>query len=162
MAVVGDLIAPRHRGRYQGLFGSVFGVSVVAGPLLGGFFVDNLSWRWIFYVNLPLGSFALAVIATAFGSRQVTMRHRIDWLGAVLAAGLSGVILYTSSRSRVSSVWASLAMKSPFAGDKRDRPQSQRRRKSGSPYLRAGSMPVRPCRVAKSVAAARVETPIFA
>ncbi len=97
MAVVGDLVAPRDRGRYQGLFGGVFGVAVVAGPLLGGFFVDNLSWRWIFYINLPLGAVALAVIATAFHSRQVTERHRIDWLGTiVLAAGLSGVILYTS------------------------------------------------------------------
>jgi EmrB/QacA subfamily drug resistance transporter len=97
MAVVGDFVAPRDRGRYQGLFGGVFGVSVVAGPLLGGFFVDNLSWRWIFYINLPLGLVALAVIATAFRSRQVTKRHRIDWLGTVvLAAGLSGVILYTS------------------------------------------------------------------
>jgi EmrB/QacA subfamily drug resistance transporter len=97
MAVVGDLVAPRDRGRYQGLFGGVFGISVVAGPLLGGFFVDNLSWRWIFYVNLPLGLVALAVIATTFRSRQVTARHRIDWLGtSVLAAGLSGVILYTS------------------------------------------------------------------
>ena len=72
MAVVGDLVAPRDRGRYQGLFGGVFGVSVVAGPLLGGFFVDNLSWRWIFYVNVPLGLTALAVIATAFQSRQAT------------------------------------------------------------------------------------------
>ena len=97
MAVVGDLVAPRDRGRYQGLFGGVFGVSVVAGPLLGGFFVDNLSWRWIFYINLPLGLVALAVISTAFSSRQMTTRHRIDYLGAVvLAAGLSGVILYTS------------------------------------------------------------------
>ena len=97
MAVVGDLVAPRDRGRYQGLFGGVFGISVVAGPLLGGFFVDNLSWQWIFYVNLPLGLVALAVIATTFRSPQVTTRHRIDWLGtSVLAAGLSGVILYTS------------------------------------------------------------------
>ncbi|HET9673542.1 MAG TPA: MDR family MFS transporter [Gaiellaceae bacterium] len=97
MAVVGDLVAPRDRGRYQGLFGGVFGISVVAGPLLGGFFVDNLSWQWIFYVNLPLGLVALAVIATTFRSRQVTTRHRIDWLGTiVLTAGLSGVILYTS------------------------------------------------------------------
>jgi EmrB/QacA subfamily drug resistance transporter len=97
MAAVGDLVAPRDRGRYQGLFGGVFGVSVVAGPLLGGFLVDNLSWRWIFYVNLPLGLAALAVIRIAFPSRQVTARHRIDWLGtAVLGAGLSAVILYTS------------------------------------------------------------------
>ena len=97
MAVVGDLVAPRDRGRYQGLFGAVFGVSVVAGPLLGGFFVDNLSWRWIFYINLPLGAVALAVISSAFRSRQTTERHRIDYLGTVvLAAGLSGIILYTS------------------------------------------------------------------
>ena len=72
MAVVGDLVAPRDRGRYQGLFGGVFGVSTVAGPLLGGFFVDNLSWRWIFYINLPLGAVALAVISTAFRSQQTT------------------------------------------------------------------------------------------
>src|SRR5213080_2215907 len=97
IAVVGDIIPPRERGRYQGLFGAVFGVSTVIGPLLGGFFVDNLSWRWIFYVNLPLGAVALAVISTAFRSRQTNERHRIDWLGTVvLAAGLAGVILYTS------------------------------------------------------------------
>jgi EmrB/QacA subfamily drug resistance transporter len=98
MAVVGDLVAPRDRGRYQGLFGGVFGVSTVAGPLLGGFFVDNLSWRWIFYVNLPLGAVALAVIAAAFRAPQTTgVRHSIDWLGTlVLGGGLSGVILYTS------------------------------------------------------------------
>ena len=97
MAVVGDIVAPRERGRYQGLFGGVLGVAVVAGPLLGGFFVDNLSWRWIFYINLPLGLVALAVIASVLESRQVTERCRIDWLGTlVLAAGLSGVILYTS------------------------------------------------------------------
>src|SRR5579871_2729760 len=97
MAVVGDLVAPRDRGRYQGLFGGVFGISTVAGPLLGGFFVDNLSWRWIFYINLPLGAVALAVIATAFRSRQATRRASIDYLGTlVLAGGLSGIILYTS------------------------------------------------------------------
>src|SRR5918995_4964321 len=79
MAVVGDLVAPRDRGRYQGIFGGVLGVAVLAGPLLRGFFVDILSWRWIFYVNLPLGAVALAVIATAFQSRQATERCRPDW-----------------------------------------------------------------------------------
>jgi EmrB/QacA subfamily drug resistance transporter len=97
MAVVGDLVAPRDRGRYQGLFGGVFGISTVAGPLLGGFFVDNLSWRWIFYINLPLGALALAVISSAFRSSQTTERRPIDYLGTlVLAGGLSGVILYAS------------------------------------------------------------------
>ena len=69
LAVVGDIIPPRERGRYQGYFGGVFGVSTVIGPLLGGFFVDHLSWRWIFYVNLPIGIVALAVIAVAFHAR---------------------------------------------------------------------------------------------
>src|SRR5262245_38590819 len=69
MAVIGDIIPPRDRGRYQGFFGAVFGVATVIGPLLGGFFVDNLSWRWIFYVNLPVGGLALAVIGVAFHAR---------------------------------------------------------------------------------------------
>src|SRR5436853_6242859 len=97
IAVVGDIIPPRERGRYQGLFGAVFGVSTVIGPLLGGFFVDNLSWRWIFYVNLPTGAAALVVIGAVFHSRTTRIEHRIDYLGALtLAAGLSCVVLFTS------------------------------------------------------------------
>src|SRR5690348_14259795 len=61
--IVADVVPARERGRYQGLFGSVFGVTSVIGPLIGGFFVDNLSWRWVFYVNLPIGAVALAVVA---------------------------------------------------------------------------------------------------
>ena len=97
IAVVGDIIPPRERGRYQGMFGGVFGVSTVIGPLIGGFFVDNLSWRWIFYVNLPVGALALFVIAAAFHSRTEKVHHRVDYLGAVvLATSLSGIVLFTS------------------------------------------------------------------
>src|SRR4051812_6214396 len=97
VATIGDLVPPRDRGRYQGLFGGVFGVSTVIGPLIGGFFVDHLSWRWIFYVNLPIGGVALAVIAVAFHARPDRLRHSIDYLGAaLLAGGLSAIVLFTS------------------------------------------------------------------
>jgi EmrB/QacA subfamily drug resistance transporter len=97
IAAIGDIIPPRDRGRYQGFFGAVFGVSTVIGPLLGGFFVDNLSWRWIFYVNLPIGLIALAVIAVAFQPRTDRAKHMVDYLGAaLLAAGLSAIVLYAS------------------------------------------------------------------
>jgi EmrB/QacA subfamily drug resistance transporter len=96
-ATIGDLVPPRDRGRYQGYFGGVFGVSTVVGPLIGGFFVDHLSWRWIFYINLPIGGVALAVIAIAFHARPERVKHSIDYLGAaLLAGGLSAVVLFTS------------------------------------------------------------------
>jgi EmrB/QacA subfamily drug resistance transporter len=97
VAVVGDVVPPRERGRYQGFFGAVFAVSTVLGPLLGGWFVDHLSWRWIFYINLPIGAIAFGVIGAVFHSQARHVRDRIDFLGAgLLAAGLAAVVLYTS------------------------------------------------------------------
>src|SRR5215472_161547 len=81
---VGDLLAPRERGRYQGLFTAVFAACSVAGPLLGGFITDALSWRWIFYINLPVGAVALALIAIALPAPRRVIHHRIDFLGAFL------------------------------------------------------------------------------
>ena len=97
IAVVGDIVPPRDRGRYQGFFGAVFGVSTVIGPLIGGFFVDNLSWRWIFYVNLPVGAVAWFVIAAVFHAHTARVNVKIDYLGASLLAGsLSAIVLFTS------------------------------------------------------------------
>ncbi|WP_020577183.1 MDR family MFS transporter [Actinopolymorpha alba] len=98
-AIIGDIIPPRERGRYQGYFAAVFGVSSVAGPLLGGWFTDGPGWRWIFWINLPIGVAALIVTSYALRMPLVRRNHRIDYLGAAtIVAAVSCLLLYLSWR----------------------------------------------------------------
>ncbi|MFC9817937.1 DHA2 family efflux MFS transporter permease subunit [Streptomyces virginiae] len=97
MAIVGDIVPPRERGRYQGLFGGVFGATSVLGPLLGGLFVDNLSWRWVFYINLPIGLVALVVIAAALHIPARPSKHTIDYLGTFLIACVATCLVLVAS-----------------------------------------------------------------
>ncbi|MCW2914132.1 MAG: Arabinose efflux permease-like protein [Actinomycetia bacterium] len=107
MAIVGDVVPPRERGRYQGIFGAVFGVASVAGPLLGGFFVDSLSWRWVFYVNLPIGVLALIAIAAVLHATSERGRHKIDYLGTVLLAGAAVCLVLMTTWGGTQYPWGS-------------------------------------------------------
>jgi EmrB/QacA subfamily drug resistance transporter len=94
-ATIGDIIPARERGRYQGYFGAVFGLSSVAGPLLGGWLTDAVNWRWIFYINLPLGIAALVITSYALKIPVVRRNHTIDYTGALLiVASVSSILLY--------------------------------------------------------------------
>ncbi|MGY6257405.1 MDR family MFS transporter [Paraburkholderia caledonica] len=116
MAAIADVIPPAQRGRYQGVFGGVFGLATVVGPLLGGFLVEHLTWRWIFYINLPLGIVSLAVIGAVFKPRLHQVKHTIDYMGAAFLAGaLTCIILFTSQGGTIlpwssPQLWITLGM----------------------------------------------------
>ena len=96
-AAIGDVVPPRERGKWTGLFGAVFGISSIAGPLIGGFLTTNASWRWIFYVNVPLGLVAFGVLAVTLPGKRERVEHSIDYVGtALLAAALSALVLATT------------------------------------------------------------------
>ena len=97
MAIIGDLVPPRERGRYQGIMAGIMALAMVAGPLAGGFITDNLNWRWAFYVNLPLGGAALVWLIARLHLPKYRTEHRIDWLGAgLLSVGITSLVLITT------------------------------------------------------------------
>ncbi|MGV9563027.1 DHA2 family efflux MFS transporter permease subunit [Streptomyces sp. NPDC003480] len=107
MAIVGDIVPPRERGRYQGLFGAVFGTTSVLGPLLGGLFTQHLSWRWVFYVNLPVGIVALVVIAAVLRMPRKPERHVIDYPGTFLIAAVATCLVLIASLGGTTWAWGS-------------------------------------------------------
>jgi len=97
MAIIGDLVPPRERGQYQGMLAGIMAIAMVGGPLIGGFITDHLSWRWAFYVNLPLGGLALLILMTQLHLPKYRTEHRIDWLGAgLMAVGITAIVLVTT------------------------------------------------------------------
>jgi EmrB/QacA subfamily drug resistance transporter len=106
-AIIGDIVPPRDRGRYTGLVGAVFAVASVAGPLIGGFFTDSLSWRWVFYINLPIGALAMTVVAVVLKAKMSKVQHQIDYLGATVLSGTVVALILMLTWGGTQYAWAS-------------------------------------------------------
>jgi EmrB/QacA subfamily drug resistance transporter len=111
MTIIGELYTLEERGKTQALFSGVWGLASIAGPLVGGYITDALSWRWVFYINLPFGFLALAVIALAYPSRRQTSQVQVDWLGAALMfSGVSALLLAIGGETGAGLLWFALAV----------------------------------------------------
>lgn len=106
-AIIADIVPPRQRGRFMGLIGAAFGLASVAGPLLGGYFTDHLSWRWCFYVNVPFGLITLAVVTAVLKLPRPRVRARFDVLGALLLAAASTCLVLLTSWGGTEYAWNS-------------------------------------------------------
>jgi len=107
MAIVGDIVSPRERGRYQGYFGAVFALASIGGPLAGGVLTDHLSWRWIFYINLPVGALALVITSVVLRLPQPARKASIDFVGAALAAAAVTPVILVSVWAGTTYAWGS-------------------------------------------------------
>ncbi len=108
MAIIGDILSPRQRGRYQGYMVGVFSLASLAGPAIGGFFTENLSWRWCFYVNLPIGIVALVVTGAVLNLPFRRIQHRIDYAGAALLVAAVAALLLVTVWGGTSYPWGSI------------------------------------------------------
>jgi EmrB/QacA subfamily drug resistance transporter len=106
--IIGDVVSPRDRGRYMGLFGAMFAVATVIGPLIGGLCVTYLTWRWVFYINLPLGIIALFVTGAVLPGHLRRVSHAIDYAGSLLLAGSATSLIIFASLGGISWAWVSL------------------------------------------------------